>query len=195
LIVNTKETTMPFTFQTLTIPEVILAEPRVFGDERGFFLETYKASAFVEAGIPETFVQANHSRSAAGVLRGLHYQKAPKAQGKLVAAIRGTIFDVAVDIRRDSPTYGQWVGEILSDDNHRLLYVPPGFAHGFCVLSEVADVLYQVTAEYAPDLDRGIIWNDPEINVAWPIAEPQLSPKDAAQPRLCDADNDFTYQP
>jgi dTDP-4-dehydrorhamnose 3,5-epimerase len=128
------------------------------------------------------------------VLRGLHYQKAPKAQGKLVAAIRGAIFDVAVDIRRGSPTYGQWVGETLSDDNHRLLYIPPGFAHGFCVLSKIADVLYQVTEEYTPELDRGIIWNDPEINVTWPIAEPHLSAKDAVQPRLRDADHTFIYE-
>ncbi|MGC9348757.1 MAG: dTDP-4-dehydrorhamnose 3,5-epimerase [Anaerolineae bacterium] len=185
---------MPFTFKRLEIPDVILIEPRVFEDERGFFLETYKHSAFADAGVPETFVQFNHSRSTAGVLRGLHYQKDPAAQGKLVGAVRGSIFDVAVDIRVGSPTYGCWVGEVLSEDNHRSIYIPPGFAHGFCVLSDIADVIYQVTAEYAPDLDRGILWNDPEIDIAWPIDAPDLSAKDAAQPRLADADNNFVFK-
>ncbi len=184
---------MPFTFTRLAIPDVILVEPRVFGDARGFFLETYKHSAFAEAGIPPHFVQTNHSHSTRGVLRGLHYQKLPAAQGKLVMAVRGEIFDVAVDIRRGSPTYGQWVGERLSAANHRLLYIPPGFAHGFCVLSEEADVIYQVTAEYAPEHDRGIRWNDPEIGIAWPIAAPILSPKDATQPLLHEADNNFVW--
>ena len=186
---------MPFkSFTPLTIPEVILIEPRVFGDERGFFAETYKATPYANHGIPP-FVQTNHSHSSHSVLRGLHYQKQPMAQGKLVTCVRGTIFDVAVDIRRGSSTYGQGVGEPLSDENHRLLYIPPGFAHGFCVLSDVADVIYQVTAEYAHDLDRGILWNDPDIGIEWPIDAPLLSPKDAAQPRLRDADNDFVYQP
>ena len=184
---------MPFkAFTPLTISDVILIEPRIFGDERGFFAETYKASPYTEHGIPP-FVQTNHSHSAHGVLRGLHYQKQPRAQGKLVTCVRGAIFDVGVDIRRGSPTYGEWVGETLSDENHRLLYIPPGFAHGFCVLSDVADVIYQVTAEYAHALDRGIIWNDPDIGIDWPIDAPLLSPKDAAQPRLRNADNDFVY--
>jgi dTDP-4-dehydrorhamnose 3,5-epimerase len=185
---------MPFkSFTRLHLPEVVLVEPRVFGDDRGFFLESYKASDFTAAGIPESFVQSNHSHSSRGVLRGLHYQKEPRAQGKLVMAVRGAIFDVAVDIRRGSPTYGQWVGEELSESNHRLLYIPPGFAHGFCVLSEYADVLYQVTAEYSAEHDRGIRWDDPALDIAWPIDSPRLSPKDAAQPLLAEADNNFVY--
>ncbi len=184
---------MPFTFTPLAVSDVLLIEPHVFGDERGFFLETYKHSAFASAGIPRHFVQINHSRSVRNVLRGLHYQKAPAAQGKLVMVMNGAIFDVAVDIRKGSPTYGQWVGEKLSADNHRLLYIPPGFAHGFCVLSEMADVLYQVTAEYSPDHDSGILWNDPDIGIEWPITHPQLSAKDGQQPRLRAADNNFVY--
>lgn len=185
---------MPFTFTPLRIPDVVLIEARAFGDDRGFFAETYKASDFAAHGVPQRFVQDNHSHSQRGVLRGLHYQKDPAAQGKLVLCVRGEIFDVAVDIRRGSPTYGQWVGETLSHDNHRLLWVPPGFAHGFCVLSEEADVLYKVTAEYAPEYDRGVRWNDPAIGVRWPVAEPLLSPKDAAAPLLAEADNNFVYR-
>ncbi len=182
---------MPFTFTPLHIPDVILIEPRVFPDARGFFLETYKYSDFAAHGIPETFVQDNHSRSIRGVLRGLHYQNPPGAQGKLVRAVRGAIFDVAVDIRPDSATFGQWVGEMLSDENHHMLYIPPGFAHGFLTLSDVADVSYKTTAEYAPELDSGIIWNDPTIAIQWPVQTPILSPKDAALPRLLEADNRF----
>ncbi len=178
---------MPFTFTPLQIPDVILVEPRVFPDARGFFLETYKYVDFAANGIDETFVQDNHSRSSKGVLRGLHFQKPPKAQGKLVRAVRGVIFDVAVDIRPDSPTFGEWVGEILSDENHRMLYIPPGFAHGFLVLSDVADVSYKVTAEYAPELDSGVIWSDPTIAIQWPVQTPVLSAKDAALPRLSEA--------
>jgi len=175
---------MPFKFQPLEIPEVILVEARHFEDERGFFMETYKRSPFAAHGIAATFVQDNYSHSTRGVLRGLHYQAPPKAQGKLVIALRGQIFDVAVDIRPDSPTYGQWVAEGLSAQNHRMLYIPPGFAHGFCVLSDEADVSYKVTEEYAPELDRGIAWNDPDIGIRWPIASPILSPKDAQLPPL-----------
>lgn len=182
---------MPITFTPLKIPDVILIEPRVFPDARGFFLETYKYSDFAAHGIPETFVQDNHSRSIRGVLRGLHYQNPPGAQGKLVRAARGVIFDVAVDIRPDSPTFGEWVGEILSDENHYMLYIPPGFAHGFLTLSDVADVSYKATAEYAPELDSGVIWNDPTIAIQWPGQTPILSPKDAALPRLLEADNRF----
>jgi len=182
---------MPFTFTSLRIPDVILVQPRVFPDARGFFLETYKYSDFAANGITETFVQDNHSRSARGVLRGLHYQNPPGAQGKLVRAARGVIFDVAVDIRPDSATFGQWVGEILSDENHHMLYIPPGFAHGFLTLSDVADVSYKATAEYAPELDSGVIWNDPTIAIQWPAQTPILSPKDAALPRLSEADNRF----
>ncbi|MGC9467800.1 MAG: dTDP-4-dehydrorhamnose 3,5-epimerase [Anaerolineae bacterium] len=186
---------MPFTFKRLEIPEVVLVQPRVFGDDRGFILETYKRSAFANCGIPEFFVQTNHSHSEYGVLRGLHYQIPPKAQGKLVSAVQGVIFDVAVDIRKGSPTYGQWVGAELSGVNHHLLYVPPGFAHGFCVLSETADVIYQITAEYSPDHERGIQWDDTEIGVDWPVEEPTLSSRDADHPRLRDADNPFVYRP
>jgi len=178
---------MPFSFQPLEIPDVILVEPRVFADDRGFFLETFKSSQFAAAGIPETFVQGNHSFSTHGVLRGLHYQIAPQAQGKLVTAVTGEVFDVAVDIRPDSPTYARWVGVTLSGQNHHALYIPPGFAHGFCVLSDQANVTYMVTAEYASALDRGVIWNDSQIGVKWPIADPILSPKDAQLPSLRDA--------
>ncbi len=183
---------MPFTFTPLQIPDVILISARVFEDARGFFLETYKYSDFAAHGIPETFVQDNHSRSVRGVLRGLHFQNPPQAQGKLVRVVRGEIFDVAVDIRPSSPTFGQWVGEVLSETNQRMLYIPPGFAHGFLVLSELADVSYKVTAEYAPELDSGIIWNDPTIQIQWPLqGPPLLSPKDAALPTLLKADNRF----
>ncbi len=175
---------MPFKFTRLAIPEVILIEPQVFPDERGFFMETYKYSEFAAFGIREEFVQDNHSRSVKGVLRGLHYQRAPKAQGKLVRVVVGEIFDVGVDIRKGSPTYGKWVGERLSAENKRMLYIPPGFAHGFCVLSKVAEVLYKTTEEYAPEYDAGIRWNDPEIGIRWPIEHPILSQKDAALPRL-----------
>ena len=184
---------MPFKFQRLDMPDVILIEPTVFVDKRGFFMESYKYSEFAKFGIKEKFVQDNHSRSTRGVLRGLHYQKAPKAQAKLVRVTRGEVFDVAVDIRRGSPTYGRWVGVLLSEENKKMLYVPVGFAHGFCVLSEEAEVLYKTTEEYAPEYERGIIWNDPDIGIKWPIEEPILSPKDAALPRLKDADNDFQY--
>ena len=183
---------MPFTFTPLQIPDVILITARVFDDARGFFLETYKYSEFAAHGIPETFVQDNHSRSVRGVLRGLHFQNPPQAQGKLVRVVRGEIFDVAVDIRPSSPTFGQWVGEILSEANQRMLYIPPGFAHGFLVLSEFADVSYKVTTEYAPELDSGIIWNDPTIHIQWPLqGSPLLSAKDAALPTLFNADNRF----
>jgi dTDP-4-dehydrorhamnose 3,5-epimerase len=183
---------VPFTFAPQEIPEVLLIEARAFGDDRGFFAETYKASDFSAQGIPP-FVQDNLSHSQRGVLRGLHYQKDPAAQGKLVMAIRGEIFDVAVDIRQGSPTYGKWVAALLSERNHRLLWVPPGFAHGFCVVSEYADVLYKVTSEYSPAHDRGIRWNDPTIGVAWPVQDPTLSPKDAEAVALAQADNNFTY--
>jgi len=185
---------MPFRFQRLAIPDVILVEPRTFGDERGFFMETYKRSEFASHGIPGEFVQDNLSHSTQGVLRGLHYQRPPAAQGKLVMALRGEVFDVAVDIRRGSPTYRHWVGVTLSEKNHRMLYIPEGFAHGFCVLSEAADFAYKVTAEYAPELDAGIRWDDPSIRVKWPISDPHLSPRDARLPLLQDAGVDFVYK-
>ncbi len=182
---------MPLRFTPLAIPEVMLIEPTIAEDERGWFVETYKASEFARAGIAKPFVQDNHSRSGRGVLRGLHYQKRAHAQGKLIRIVAGQVFDVAVDIRRSSPAFGTWIGTTLSAANRRMLYVPPGFAHGFCVLSEVAEVLYKTTAEYAPDDERGIVWNDPELRIAWPIAAPIVSSRDAGLPRLRDADNDF----
>jgi dTDP-4-dehydrorhamnose 3,5-epimerase len=184
---------MPFTFKRLVIPEVILIEPGVFRDGRGFFMETYKHSDFAQAGISAHFLQDNYSRSSMGVLRGLHFQKDPHAQGKLVQCIQGRIFDVAVDIRKGSPTFRHWVEVELSEENNCMLYVPPFFAHGFLVLSESADVLYKCTREYAPAADKGIIWNDPDINIQWPVKEPVLSEKDRKHPLLKDADNDFEY--
>lgn len=182
---------MPFDFRRLSLPEVILIEAQAFPDERGFFMETYKRTAFAEHGLAAAFVQENHSRSGYGVLRGLHYQLRPHAQGKLVRAVVGEIFDVAVDIREGSPTYGQWVAERLSADNRRMLYVPEGFAHGFCVLSEVAEVVYKTTSEYAPESEAGILWNDRAIGIDWPVERPILSPRDAALPPLREARNNF----
>lgn len=164
------------------IPNVLVIEPRVFGDARGFFFESFNQKAFNEAtGLNETFVQDNHSRSAKGVLRGLHYQL-QQSQGKLVRVVRGAVFDVAVDIRHSSPTFGQWVGVELSEDNHKQLWVPAGFAHGFMVLSETADFLYKTTDYYAPTHERCIAWNDPLIGITWPDVEiaPSLSSKDQA---------------
>jgi len=184
---------MPFNFKRLKIPEVILVEPQVFPDERGFFMESFKESIFKENGINTKFVQDNHSHSIKGTLRGLHYQKNPSAQAKLVTALKGEIFDVAVDIRKGSPTYGKWVGEILSEKNHNLLYVPQGFAHGFCVLSDEADVIYKVNNEYSPETDRGLLWNDPAVDIKWPIEKPITSKKDQQQPLLENIDNNFEY--
>ncbi len=177
---------MPFKFTRLAIPDVIKVDAQAFSDNRGFFKETYKESEFLQNGIIERFVQDNVSWSHQGVLRGLHFQTAPHAQGKLVSSLQGEIFDVAVDIRRSSPTYGRWISEVLSAENHLLLYIPPGFAHGFVVLSGGAIVSYKATAEYAPALDGGIAWNDPDIGIAWPVASPTLSKKDGALPRLRD---------
>jgi len=184
---------MPFEFHRLALPEIILVQATRFGDDRGFFMETYKASAFAAGGISLPFVQDNLSHSARGVLRGIHYQKHPRAQGKLVSVLRGRILDVAVDIRRGSPTYGQWLSCELSAGDGAMLYVPVGFAHGFCALSDEADVLYKVTAEFDPELDRGILWNDPDVGVQWPFADPILSPKDAQLPPLRLADNNFEF--
>lgn len=185
---------MPFKFKKLAIPEVILVETQTFPDQRGSFTEIFKESNFIANGINTRFVQDNYSHSIKGVIRGLHYQKDPGAQAKLVIAIKGEIFDVAVDIRKGSPTYGKWVGEILSEKNHRLLYIPEGFAHGFCVLSEDADVLYKVNSEYSPEHERGIIWNDPSISVRWPIDKPIMIKKDLDFPTLDNADNNFEYR-
>ncbi len=175
---------MPFDFKQLSIPDVILIEPRVLTDERGFFMETYKYSDFAKMGIREKFVQDNHSMSIKSVLRGLHYQENPKAQGKLVRCLKGRIFDVAVDIRSSSHSYTQWVGIELSEENHSMLYIPAGFAHGFLVLSQMAEVVYKCTEEYSPEHDSGIIWNDPKININWPISDPIISEKDKNLPRL-----------
>jgi dTDP-4-dehydrorhamnose 3,5-epimerase len=182
---------MPFEFSPLEIPALILIKPQVFDDGRGFFVELYKHSDFARAGIGEHFVQDNYSKSVKGVLRGLHYQKSPKAQGKLVTCIKGSIFDVAVDIRKGSPSYGKWAGVELSEGNKHLLYVPPGFAHGFQVLSDTAEVQYKCTEEYSPADDRGIIWNDPDVGIVWPLKDPLLSGKDTKHPLLRDADNNF----
>lgn len=174
----------------LAIPEVVLIEPKVFGDARGFFFESFNQKAFNEAtGTNHQFVQDNHSRSAKGVLRGLHYQ-IQQPQGKLVRVVRGAVFDVAVDIRKSSPTFGQWVAEELSEDNHRQLWVPPGFAHGFVVLSEMAEFLYKTTDYYAPQFERCIAWNDPDLAIDWPNMgmAPLLSAKDGAGRKLSNAD-------
>jgi dTDP-4-dehydrorhamnose 3,5-epimerase len=184
---------MPFVFKSLEIPEVVLIEPKVFKDERGFFMETYKMPDFTAAGIKANFVQDNHSRSSKGILRGLHYQNPPFAQGKLVRAVRGEIFDVAVDIRKGSPTWGKWVGVILSEENKNMLYVPNTFAHGFCVISEIAEVIYKTTNVYSAEAEAGIIWNDEDLNIEWPIKEPILSEKDKKLPPLKDADIRFYY--
>jgi dTDP-4-dehydrorhamnose 3,5-epimerase len=175
----------PLKISETTLPGVLLIEPKVFGDDRGFFMETYRADTFRDIGIGE-FVQDNHSRSARGVLRGLHYQE-PNAQGKLVRCTRGAIFDVAVDIRRGSPSFGRWFGIELSDANKLMLWIPPGFAHGFCALEEDSDLVYKCTKLYDKASDRSILWNDPAIGIKWPIAEPVLSAKDAAAPRLAEA--------
>lgn len=182
---------MPFIFKRLEIPAVILIEPRVFADGRGFFMETYKAPDFASAGIDLRFVQENQSRSSKGVLRGLHYQNPPFAQGKLVRTIKGEVFDVAVDIRNGSPTRGKWVSTVLSEKNKNMLYVPAGFAHGFCVLSRIAEVVYKTTDVYSAESEAGIIWNDEDLNIEWPIKQPVLSEKDSKWPALRKADIRF----
>ena len=165
------------------LPEVLLVEPTVHGDSRGFFYESFHASRYAEAGIPGPFVQDNLSRSAKGTLRGLHFQE-PRAQGKLVQVLRGSVFDVAVDVRRGSPRFGRWVGIELSESQPRQLWIPPGFAHGFCVLSDSADFFYKCTELYAPEAERSIAWDDPTIGIRWPVERPLLSAKDQGAPRL-----------
>ena len=182
---------MSFIFKKLEIPDIILIEPKVFGDARGFFFETYKKSEFVKNGIGIDFVQHSHSKSENGTLRGLHYQLNPDAQAKLVRVVSGEIFDVVVDIRKNSPSYGKWVSQTLSGENKKMLYIPEGFAHGFCVLSNSSEVIYSFTKEYNSNSDRGIIWNDSEIAIEWPISKPILSNKDLALPLLRDAENKF----
>ena len=170
-----------------------MIEPKVFEDERGFFMETYRMPDFVAAGIKGNFVQDNHSCSAKGILRGLHYQNPPFAQGKLVRVVRGEIFDVVVDIRKGSPTWGKWVGVILSEEDKNIVYVPEAFAHGFCVLSEVAEVIYKTTNVYSAEAEAGISWNDSDLNIKWPVKEPILSEKDKNLPGLNNADIRFHY--
>jgi dTDP-4-dehydrorhamnose 3,5-epimerase len=171
------------------LPGVVIIEPKVFGDARGFFVETFRETWLGKDGLDTAFVQDNHSRSARGVLRGLHYQTV-NPQGKLVRVVYGSVFDVAVDVRRDSPNFGQWVGAVLDDIDHRQLWIPPGFAHGFCVLSEHADFAYKCTSYYDPASDTGIRWDDPSIGIEWPAPEPgagrTLSEKDRALPALAD---------
>lgn len=168
------------------LPGVLLIEPRVHRDSRGFFLETYQQQRYAENGVIGPFVQDNHSHSLHGTLRGLHAQLGARPQAKLVRAVEGEMFDVAVDIRRGSPGFGRWVGVTLSGENFRQLYIPPGFAHGFCVLSNRVHVEYKCTEYYSPDDELTVAWNDPEVGVAWPIDEPVLSPKDATAPRLAE---------
>jgi dTDP-4-dehydrorhamnose 3,5-epimerase len=173
-----------------TLPEVLIIEPKVFGDARGFFCETWVEARFNEAvGQPVRFVQDNHSRSGRGVLRGLHYQLHPHAQGKLVRVVTGRVFDVAVDMRRSSPNFGRWEGVELSEENQRQLWIPPGFAHGFLVLSETADFLYKTTDTYAPQAEGSVRWDDPAIGIEWPLGDivPLLADKDAKAPLLADA--------
>lgn len=178
------ESSMPFTFHAMSIDGPVVVEPRVFSDTRGVFFETYKASEFAAAGIVEPLVQSNASVSRAGVLRGLHYQLPPHAQAKLVRCVSGAIFDVAVDIRRGSPTFGRWVGRELSEENRLMLYLPAGFAHGFLTLSPQAEVNYQVSAEYHPSSERGIRYDDPSIGIEWPGDTALLSDKDTTYPAL-----------
>lgn len=169
-----------------------LLEPKVHGDHRGFFMESYNDSLFKQHGITYNFIQDNQSLSAeAGVLRGLHYQLNPKAQTKLIRVLTGAIYDVIVDIRKSSPTFGQWVGVILSEHNHRQLLVPKGFAHGFCTLVPNTQVLYKVDEYYSPENDRGILWNDPALGIDWPTSNPTLSDKDQRHPLLKDAEMNF----
>ena len=174
-------------------PEVLLIEPDVFPDQRGFFMETFHSIKYAEHGLPAVFLQDNHSRSSRGVLRGLHYQL-ENPQGKLVRVVSGEVFDVAVDIRRGSPRFGTWVGAVLSEENQRQMYVPPGFAHGFCTLSERADFLYKCTELYAPGDEYGIAWDDPDIAIEWPKMDYLISDKDLANPLLSESDHLPEYQ-
>ncbi|MHB1385398.1 MAG: dTDP-4-dehydrorhamnose 3,5-epimerase, partial [Bellilinea sp.] len=171
------------------IPDLLLIEPKVYRDERGFFMETYQQRLFVEAGLPDNFVQDNHSGSHKGILRGLHYQ-VTQPQGKLVRVVVGEVFDVAVDLRKSSPTFGRWVGARLSAENKRIFWIPPGFGHGYYVLSDWAEFVYKATAFYAPEFERTILWNDPQIGIEWPLLDgnaPLLSSKDAAGKLLSQA--------
>jgi len=182
-------------FVKLEIPDVIVIEPDIFGDDRGFFFETYKKNEFAENGIVENFVQDNMSSSTKNVLRGLHYQLDPKSQGKLVRVVVGEVFDVAVDIRKGSPYFGKWVGQKLSAENGKSMYVPPGFAHGFCVLSDDAVFHYKCTDYYSKENERGLLWNDSEVGIEWPVSESEviLSDKDKNAVGLSDIETNFIY--
>ncbi len=175
---------VPFEFKRLEIPDLVLVKPRVFVDDRGSFLETYKKDDFEAAGINGEFVQDNHSKSEYGVLRGLHFQREPRAQAKIVRCIRGVVYDVAVDLRRRSPTFGKYLGVILSEYNHHQLYVPKGYAHGFLTLSDAAEVIYKVDDIYSPECESGLIWNDPDVSISWPNDDPLLAPRDEEWPTL-----------
>jgi dTDP-4-dehydrorhamnose 3,5-epimerase len=175
---------MPFTFKPLSIPDVILITPQVFPDDRGYFMESFKASDFGKFNVPTHYVQENFSFSKKNVLRGLHYQKDPKAQGKLVSVLKGGVWDVAVDIRRESDTYLKWVAAELNDQNHAMLYIPPGFAHGFIALTDGVHLQYKCTNEYAPEADAGIRWDDPDIAINWPSSKPIVSEKDKCMPYI-----------
>lgn len=179
---------MPFSFKLLSIPEVILIEPKVFPDDRGYFLETFKSSDFLSNNIPNKFVQDNLSFSRKNVIRGMHFQKKPKEQGKLVSVIKGRVIDVAVDIRKESPTFMKWIAVELNDSQNAMMYIPAGFAHGFLSLTEEVYFLYKCTNEYDQIADSGIRWNDPDIGIAWPINNPVVSEKDQRLPYLKDLD-------
>lgn len=182
---------MAFTLTPYQLPGLLVVEGKSFPDERGFFMESFRECD--APGLPR-LIQDNLSRSKKGVLRGLHYQKAPQAIGKLVRCVRGRIFDVAVDIRKGSPTFGKWAGIELSDEGNKMFWIPAGFAHGFYTISEIADVLYKVSGYWSPEVDRGVLWNDPQIGVAWPSKDVLVSPKDAQLPPLSKADNNLTWQ-
>lgn len=184
---------MPFRFEPLAIPEIVAITPQFFPDERGGFSEMYKQSAFAAAGMASAWQQINWSSSVRRVLRGMHYQLEPRAQGKLVSVVVGRIYDAVIDIRRHSPTFGQWVGMTLDAQQRQMIWVPAGFAHGFCVMSDRAEVMYCCTAEYSPESERGIIWNDPRVGITWPTDTPVLSAKDAAYPPLAEAETNFSY--
>lgn len=180
---------------TVEIPGILVIEPQIFRDSRGFFVETYHAERYADAGIAERFVQDNYSRSGRGTLRGLHFQE-PHAQGKLVMAVEGAVYDVVVDVRKGSPTFGKWYGVELSADNLRQIYIPPGLAHGFCVMSETASFLYKCTDFYSPKDEKGIRWNDPALAISWPVARPVLSVKDQAYRTLIEMEGELPrYQP
>jgi dTDP-4-dehydrorhamnose 3,5-epimerase len=182
---------MPEVLET-KLEGVVLLEPQVHGDDRGFLVETFRRDAWAELGVDVEFVQHNHSRSSRDTLRGLHFQTEP-GQAKLVRCLRGKIFDVAVDLRRGSPTYGQWEGHVLDDERHRQLFVPVGFGHGFAVLSDVADVTYLLSSLYDPATESGIAWDDPEVGVEWPVEEPLLSERDKSAPRLAEVADDLPF--